>query len=249
MRGKVVAIDVKFVGIRITPAYAGKSFHVVFCFVCEWDHPRLCGEKWQTDTSRKTTRGSPPPMRGKDIDVLVLQHIFGITPAYAGKSVQGEKPVCDLRDHPRLCGEKTSVLQVPTLGRGSPPPMRGKVPMISADFSLLRITPAYAGKRQVVQQYYLHEEDHPRLCGEKVSIKKSMHFREGSPPPMRGKVVASAEGTSAQRDHPRLCGEKGRCSCGNAFYQGSPPPMRGKANVPADELRGTRITPAYAGKS
>ena len=25
--------------------------------------------------------------------------------------------------------------------------------------------------------------------------------------------------------------------------------MRGKANVPADELRDTRITPAYAGKS
>ena len=29
----------------ITPAYAGKSVsHCAYC-ICDWDHPRVCGEK------------------------------------------------------------------------------------------------------------------------------------------------------------------------------------------------------------
>ena len=34
---------------RITPAYAGKSSNTRHSFFPRWDHPRLCGEKLDTD--------------------------------------------------------------------------------------------------------------------------------------------------------------------------------------------------------
>ena len=65
--------------------------------------------------------------------------------------------------------------------------MRGK-----GDTSLFnglnhRITPAYAGKRHYYDVSYVGGEDHPRLCGEKVSGMRRSCKNSGSPPPMRGK--------------------------------------------------------------
>ena len=110
------------------------------------------------------------------------------------------------------------------------------------------ITPAYAGKRHLFQG---HELD-----------------KEGSPPPMRGKVfrvlfAVQAVGITpayagksqtlwisdrSQEDHPRLCGEKPPNASRTAQRGGSPPPMRGKDNADANFSNGYRITPAYAGK-
>ena len=51
-------------------------------------------------------RGSPPHMRGKDIDDNLSKENPGITPAYAGKSLGG--------------------LKMDKMKLGSPPHMRGK---------------------------------------------------------------------------------------------------------------------------
>ena len=107
MRGKV-DIDRKLTDAeRITPAYAGKS-------VLETRHDF-------------TEKGSPPPMRGKDIIIHTVAIVVGITPAYAGKSKGLYLHVDVTRDHPRLCGEKKPSSHATTKKRGSPPPMRGKV--------------------------------------------------------------------------------------------------------------------------
>ena len=86
--------------------------------------------------------------------------------------------------------------------------MRGKVLRFAQKAYVSGITPAYAGKS--------------RFCFFWFSLG------EGSPPPMRGKVLLLLPVCFLGRDHPRLCGEKGhqvrkRLRCG-----GSPPPMRGK---------------------
>ena len=52
----------------------------------ERDHPRLCGEKFQTFFYKVYIPGSPPPMRGKACQHLLPACQPGITPAYAGKS-------------------------------------------------------------------------------------------------------------------------------------------------------------------
>ena len=50
------------------------------------DHPRLCGEKLHEAESVIREEGSPPPMRGKALQVMPDVQNHRITPAYAGKS-------------------------------------------------------------------------------------------------------------------------------------------------------------------
>ena len=134
---------------RITPAYAGKSFHDFLQKCQKWDHPRLCGEKLDAVTVLISTLGSPPPMRGKVVRCFGCRSKRRITPAYAGKSC----PFCRFRggcrDHPRLCGEKLWVNLFRNAVVGSPPPMRGKVLQQSDRKPHSGITPAYAGKRKM----------------------------------------------------------------------------------------------------
>ena len=127
-------------------------------------------------------------MRGKENLGNTEYSYDRITPAYAGKS----NHVADVYriewDHPRLCGEKVSLLHQKCSILGSPPPMRGKVPLVTSIAIVMGITPAYAGKSANSEPITLDVEDHPRLCGEKTGTLKPNSLIEGSPPPMRGKV-------------------------------------------------------------
>ena len=69
----------------------------------------------------------------------------------------------------------------------SPPRMRGKVCHTMAEAKGLGITPAYAGKRDLVISGSGDIEDHPRVCGEKSTSEAQKSSDMGSPPRMRGK--------------------------------------------------------------
>ena len=107
MRGKDKHFSDSWELAGITPAYAGKRYAAWDGIFDTEDHPRLCGEKSLLTLLRKRQVGSPPPMRGKGIRSLLRPPIARITPAYAGKSVQAGYSGRRIRDHPRLCGEKT----------------------------------------------------------------------------------------------------------------------------------------------
>ena len=66
--------------------------------------------------------------------------------------------------------------------------MRGKVCSALAMSLSDRITPAYAGKRELPSDWTPDSRDHPRLCGEKQKRFIQKTAKSGSPPPMRGKV-------------------------------------------------------------
>ena len=128
-------------------------------------------------------------MRGKDGRFSRRYLKLGITPAYAGKSSFEDIHFIFSRDHPRLCGEKNAEGYGKRSGVGSPPPMRGKVPVNTPLMFSQRITPAYAGKSGGEKECQLCMRDHPRLCGEKVNVQKFDSLVPGSPPPMRGKAT------------------------------------------------------------
>ena len=187
-------------------------------------------------------------MRGKVTSPTEKIEIPGITPAYAGKSVEVDYPYDTQTDHPRLCGEKTYLSNEAAMQVGSPPPMRGKGGRCSAAAAWHGITPAYAGKRTGVKRNECTWKDHPRLCGEKIYENEIRVMFGGSPPPMRGKgnqccdnlnetgitpayagkSISKARVSTASRDHPRLCGEKRGRITKVRLMTGSPPPMRGK---------------------
>ena len=110
------------------------------------------------------------------------------------------------------------------------------------------ITPACAGKRGRKEVAPMSNRDHPRVCGEKRSVKALLSAVMESPPHVRGKaghpvtrrayrgITPAYAGKSrpqkaphtAGRDHPRACGEKRVVAGGHVEVY--------------------RITPAYAGK-
>ena len=248
MRGKGTKRCSSRRGGRITPAYAGKSKRIAPSSVLFGDHPRVCGEKLRESRGLNRTRGSPPRMRGKvfDADYSILRS--GITPAYAGKSYTRTCYAYNVRDHPRVCGEKCGCAARFDACQGSPPRMRGKEWFRDQNIDDPGITPAYAGKSFSNRRYGYCTGDHPRVCGEKFLETKTWTTRQGSPPRMRGKVPfsvfhgfgagitpayagKSTRQTNLQkksRDHPRVCGEKLKFIAAVFSMWGSPPRMRGK---------------------
>ena len=91
-------------------------------------------------------------MRGKDSANPIALYTLRITPAYAGKRKQKWHLFPLLQDHPRLCGEKAVVGNHDRIFVGSPPPMRGKAPVIVLQSTSSGITPAYAGKSDLYLQ-------------------------------------------------------------------------------------------------
>ena len=177
---------------------------------------------------RRLPLRSPPRMRGKDGVNDSAQAVTGITPACAGKSSELMQKSGTSGDHPRVCGEKKRLQPTITAQPGSPPRVRGKAQDLFHVDPVRGITPAYAGKRDLVISESGDIEDHPRVCGEKQSRQRCRMSRTGSPPRMRGKdgVNDSAQAVTGitpacagkrrsigrlsqpTRDHPRVCGEK-----------------------------------------
>ena len=152
----------------------------------------------------------------------------GITPACAGKRHCPRFRPGKTRDHPRVCGEKSSLMQMDVGPLGSPPRMRGKGELPKDTKDYFGITPACAGKRHCPRFRPGKTRDHPRVCGEKFNCNPGSPQHWGSPPRMRGKVHCTAHRIQLMgitpacagkrrcprfrhgrtQDHPRVCGEK-----------------------------------------
>ena len=74
------------------------------------------------------------------------QWIQRITPAGAGKTWNADGVSRNDKDHPRRCGENGRIRLPFTADTGSPPQVRGKPIPKYVNASLIRITPAGAGK-------------------------------------------------------------------------------------------------------
>ena len=214
-------------------------------------------------------QGSPPRRRGKVRRGPGRQLRVRITPARAGKSTWAPSLRERRQDHPRVGGEKRGLEVRSQTRRGSPPRGRGKVPPCAGLPPLLRITPAWAGKRSPGGRCRIPKRDHPRVGGEKPEIARPRETYIGSPPRGRGKAKSrphsrmpfwitpawagkrhsSGRTACTGRDHPRVGGEK---RTGGALFPGvwgSPPRGRGKARSNTAAGLRLRITPAWAGKS
>ena len=168
-----------------------------------------------------------------------------------------------------MCGENGRLLSQYLYTRGSPPRVRGKLLKGYDAPGETRITPACAGKTQSEGGRITALEDHPRVCGENVTLFRSIFQGLGSPPRVRGKpctrggISCSKRITPAcagktlshllagrvKEDHPRVCGENISSFMLMPPQAGSPPRVRGKRVIVAVLLCAPRITPACAGKT
>ena len=186
------------------------------------------GEKTKGGGPEKSGLGSPPRGRGKVGHSVISTISSGITPAWAGKSLFDMVINSLLEDHPRVGGEKFQKPIDMLQDMGSPPRGRGKVLEFALVFRWCRITPAWAGKREIVRSENSTAWDHPRVGGEKLLSAAGAGPCPGSPPRGRGKVwngaaagaiggitpawagksLTKREGYEPVGDHPRVGGEK-----------------------------------------
>ena len=228
VRGKVALVAAVSAFLGITPACAGKRSRQRYHRAKPRDHPRVCGEKWICFQSSFWLWGSPPRVRGKGFGNRKSIDRTRITPACAGKRSLRLRLKFPIRDHPRVCGEKSTWTGGKSRVWGSPPRVRGKAERLVPIDHGTGITPACAGKRIVPKAALESTEDHPRVCGEKHRLGGKENNQIGSPPRVRGKGVVAKQHIKAagitpacagkrtrkisvllsSKDHPRVCGEK-----------------------------------------
>ena len=231
------------------------------------DHPRLCGDYEALLDAGFLFLGSPPPVRGLRQVLKLNSDGQGITPACAGTTWLLQVLSCIFRDHPRLCGDYKQRECEVFCRLGSPPPVRGLLKIKPKLIKTIRITPACAETTPGSKIFFLHLEDHPRLCGDYLLSLPSLTAIVGSPPPVRGllsrfdfysvlaRITPACAGTTdadgmpvdIEGDHPRLCGDYHKFSCPSKSLSGSPPPVRGLPSNSTFTLISFRITPACAG--
>ena len=152
---------------------------------------------------------------------------------------------------------------------GSPPQVRGKPKQTFRKPTRSRITPAGAGKTEIVLSPAVKNQDHPRRCGENTICGYRRLPAPGSPPQVRGKrnrgryypplrritpagagkTRYSTDTLDVYQDHPRRCGENFATAQGLRSRLGSPPQVRGKLCFSVAGAEPQRITPAGAGKT
>ena len=208
MRGKGGVIRYTNFVHRITPACAGKSFlPLLQCFLLR-DHPRVCGEKFLSVSFDSPQSGSPPRVRGKGLFVSACNVRLGITPACAGKRWSLYAPRFRCWDHPRVCGEKFVHSVFYVIAWGSPPRVRGKGLWARPVILPSGITPACAGKSVPGSCPTRFWWDHPRVCGEKLSVDLHDARLLGSPPRVRGKDDIFHTGNRSRRITPACAGKR-----------------------------------------
>src|SRR5690554_5228000 len=94
------------------------------------DHPRMCGDHYLKALHWSKLGGSPPHVRGPRIMTTNLGVYPGITPACAGTTSIRRFLFLIRSHHPRMCGDH--VLNTPSTlcVAGSPPHVRGPLPIL-----------------------------------------------------------------------------------------------------------------------
>ena len=74
--------------LGITPAGAGKTLQIMAQAAICRDHPRRCGENFESFSGGVLAKGSPPQVRGKLNCNRLICWLQRITPAGAGKTLK-----------------------------------------------------------------------------------------------------------------------------------------------------------------
>ena len=150
---------------------------------------------------------------------------------------------------------------------GSSPRVRGAGRETSQGRKRHGIIPARAGSSGPAAARSPRTEDHPRACGEQMTMEPQASVGFGSSPRVRGagaqhhvdprprRIIPARAGSSVRlpsrgrrsSDHPRACGEQSSSQYFGGEVIGSSPRVRGAARGERRDPARGRIIPARAG--
>ena len=151
-------------------------------------------------------------MREELDSVTGLEKVFRITPACAGRMCFMEFLMGRLRDHPRMCGKNRTHIVVRGRRQGSPPRMREESSCSHAFTFPHRITPAHAGRMQVMSGLSTTATGSPPRMREEFHLYAHRVYSAGITPAHAGRIAIDYSKDRISGDHPRACGKNsGRC--------------------------------------
>ena len=133
-----------------------------------------------------TTMGSSPRVRGAARYRYKRNQADGIIPARAGSRLRHPGVRGNIWDHPRACGEQSFVSKRFGFGTGSSPRVRGAAHSSNVGRIAFGIIPARAGSSENVRRADEDGRDHPRACGEQLTLFRLPLPLLGSSPRVRG---------------------------------------------------------------
>ena len=173
----------------------------------------------------------------------------GIIPAYAGSTSVGTYSTSRSGDHPRVCGEHTSLSLNDGSFSGSSPRMRGAHTNRRTPKCVGRIIPAYAGSTIIPRAASSFSRgSSPRMRGARLERTDTMK-EIGIIPAYAGSTASCSACGKAPRDHPRVCGEHLLTPKRLHRTVGSSPRMRGARQGQGAVRLARGIIPAYAGST
>ena len=152
--------------VGIIPACAGNTSRISRTRPRPGDHPRVCGEHSSRASTRSSTSGSSPRVRGTLLNYATRPPKRGIIPACAGNTPRCIGSARAGRDHPRVCGEHIIGGVVAFVLLGSSPRVRGTLGRWAFVGVIAGIIPACAGNTPGARKIRRWRGDHPRVCGE-----------------------------------------------------------------------------------
>ena len=248
-RGRLVGRHPKSIGLRNTPACAGKTDESAAHDRAIEKHPRLRGEDLPCGVTSVVSEETPPLARGRLKCARPMPVYAGNTPACAGKTRCLRCRTVPLRKHPRLRGEDGTHVMVGYAAVGNTPACAGKTQC------------SRACRREGGKHPRLRGEDHGRSCEDPRALEtpplaRGRRKRERRPKVGRGNTPACAGKTPIFGPcgldfwkHPRLRGEDRVTTPQGAALSETPPLARGRHTLFLKGAQERGNTPACAGKT
>ena len=188
-RGAPTATNASSPTVRIIPAYAGSTAHLLSGAPRRADHPRIRGEHRTVPKHCQMAEGSSPHTRGARRRRVGELGLGRIIPAYAGSTPCRLRRTVPKQDHPRIRGEHSRGAAGRLGSAGSSPHTRGAPPPVWVVLSRKGIIPAYAGSTSPTTDVTTMNRDHPRIRGEHGGCQAILVDSDGSSPHTRGAPV------------------------------------------------------------
>ena len=146
----------------------------------------MCGEHEKILLYGDAIPGSSPHVRGALWFSEFFVYSDGIIPACAGSTSFLTNRRVLRWDHPRMCGEHLRLTRGRSSNRGSSPHVRGAQHCLRSIQPVSGIIPACAGSTCLPLVAARVWRDHPRMCGEHVTLALGIAGIMGSSPHVRG---------------------------------------------------------------
>ena len=248
VRGSHREADGEVPGTGSIPACAGKPLCPSISLMTPRVHPRVCGEAVSNCSAMICCAGPSPRVRGSLVCNPHRQQNPRSIPACAGKPTRPCSTDPRLRVHPRVCGEASMVIPIPSRIRGPSPRVRGSRPAAPDPEPCPGSIPACAGKPRPSSPAAERRRVHPRVCGEACCVRPEQTASSGPSPRVRGSPRPGCPGRHRPRSIPAWCGEAGNPDASMSGRSGPSPRVRGSLDcLPANQTPSGSI-PACAGK-